>query len=125
MLRKVHGPISGSLVDELDPQLRAVHDLALSTANKHVAHRASDLEGILISLVLSLPPDPPGVIGVGQLTVQYVGPEAEQVLALAKIAAQFVSALAVEYELRTSQLAAQANRGDIPALYASATTGPP
>jgi len=102
-----------------------VHDLALSTANKHVAHRASDLEGILISLVLSLPPDPPGVIGVGQLTVQYVGPEAEQVLALAKIAAQFVSALAVEYELRTSQLAAQANRGDIPALYASATTGPP
>jgi hypothetical protein len=80
-------------IETLHPDLKVTHDRVLKTANKHVAHRASNLEGVIVNVVLSVPPADPRAIAVLPLFLQYAGPERPEIERLARITRQFANAM--------------------------------
>lgn len=61
----------------LTPDQLAAHESVLDMADKHIAHRVSDLEQVVVAALLTPPPMPREVVGVGTMVVHWAGPEAE------------------------------------------------
>ncbi|MGE2833889.1 hypothetical protein [Mycobacterium sp. SMC-4] len=71
--------------DNLTPHQLAAHESVLDTANKHVAHRVSDLEQVLVQGLLAPPPLPREMVGVAAPILHMVGAtqqEAEQLISV-------------------------------------------
>jgi hypothetical protein len=59
----------------LTPAQLAAHNDTLRMANQHIAHRVADHEGAVVVAVLTPPPAPREIAGVGQMLVHMIGPE--------------------------------------------------
>ena len=105
---KRHVPDHAALVDLLSTEQRDADELARSTADKHIAHRVSDLEQIQVFAVLAPPPMPPAVLGVANFHAHYLGPEPRTALALAEVCDVFMANLQEgELQIRSDMVAAK------------------
>jgi hypothetical protein len=106
--------------DILDPDMLAAHDTVLEMANQHIAHRVGEHEGVRILGVLSPPPGPRAVVGVGEMLAYMTGHH-EVAERLAEVCTILLELIGQEKERLTGILLEQLRGGDIDALYAAAT----
>ncbi|SPM33101.1 hypothetical protein MycrhN_3229 [Mycobacterium rhizamassiliense] len=66
-----------TFVAALNPEQLAAHEEVLDTANKHIAHRVSDLEQILVQVVLQPPPFPRDIATITTQLLHFMGPTIE------------------------------------------------
>ena len=83
-------------MDSLNEELKKAHDEVLDMADKHFAHRVSELEQIQVFLMLASPPTPKAVIGVGHLMATFIGPAPELLAKLSELSEVFEGALRSE-----------------------------
>ncbi len=110
--------IPDALMDSLSEELQKAHNEVLDMADKHFAHRVSDLEQIQVVLMLAPPPNPRAVIGAGHLMVKFVGPAPELLDQLSELAEMFEGTLQTEVAVLNQSLLDE-SQPHAEALYAS------
>lgn len=105
----------------LTPDQQRAHEQVLLMANRHIAHRVAEHEGVVVTAVLNPPPLPREVVGTGLMLAVLVGPEeglAEQLIAACDLVLALIAA--EDQRLRTLLLEGLQQR-DIDSLYANAS----
>jgi hypothetical protein len=93
-------PSLDDLVSSLDDRLQTAHRRFLTQADRHVAHRVSELQQITVTAVLTAPPLSPAADGIVCLVAHFVAPEPDDAHAMQKLAEVIGARLREEmYEL--------------------------
>lgn len=107
--------------DELEAGMAEAHERLLELANKHIAHRVGDHEGVVVTAVFDPESEAPKVVGIGQMLVHMVGPTPE--FAHSVVALCGVVSGAIERELKRvtdAAMAALNQSNDLEEMYAAA-----
>lgn len=89
-------------INDLTPEQLEAHTAVLDMADKHIAHRVSDLEQVVVVALLTPPPMPREVVGVGSMVVHWAGPEVELAQRLIAVCDRII-AKAIEASNQLSQ----------------------
>ncbi|AEV73759.1 hypothetical protein MycrhN_3229 [Mycolicibacterium rhodesiae NBB3] len=96
----------------------AAHDDTLRMANQHIAHRVADHEGAVVVAVLTPPPGPREVAGVGHMLVHMIGPEVVVAERLASVCDVLLGLFRTEAERLGTLIRTKLDEANIDELYA-------
>jgi hypothetical protein len=105
----------------LNPDQQRAHEQVLLMANRHIAHRVAEHEGVVVTAVLNPPPLPRAVVGTGLMLTVLVGPEAGLPEQLITICDLLLTLIAAEDQRLRNLLLEGLKQQDIDALYANAS----
>ena len=111
----------GRLDDAADTRPADAHNDTLRMANQHIAHRVADHEGAVVVAVLTPPPGPREVAGVGQMLVHMIGPEVVVAERLASVCEVLLGLFNTEADRLGTLIRTKLGEANIDELYAASS----
>lgn len=105
----------------LTPDQLSAHNDTLRMANQHIAHRVADHEGAVVVAVLTPPPAPREVAGVGQMLAHMIGPEVVVAERLASVGEVLLGLFNTEAERLGGLIRTRLGQANIDDLYAASS----
>lgn len=105
----------------LTPDQLSAHNDTLRMANQHIAHRVADHEGAVVVAVLTPPPAPREVAGVGQMLAHMIGPEVVVAERLASVGEVLLGLFNTEAERLGGLIRTRLGKANIDDLYAASS----
>ncbi len=105
----------------LTPDQLTAHNDTLRMANQRIAHRVADHEGAVVVAVLTPPPGPSEVAGVGQMLVHMIGPEVVVAERLASACEVLLGLFNTEAERLGGMIRTKLGEANIDELYAASS----
>ncbi|BAX99797.1 hypothetical protein MSTE_04503 [Mycobacteroides stephanolepidis] len=105
--------------DMLAPEQLVAHEKILEMTNQHIAHRVGDHEGVRIIALLTPPPMPRAIAGVGHMLLHMIGPEACLAERMLEICGMLNQGLEQEISNGNDLLTMWLSEQDINELYAA------